>query len=327
MPTKKLTDLTLVDVAGGEYLYVVQSGNSRRAAIGTQQGQIPYISSAGLVVGGNAYAAHGATISPTNGSGQWVRIAVLTLPANYAGVKATFLVDREGADAWLPCWVHVAVWRTSTAVPPIPYAYIGVEPAWAQPIPGGVPAVQDAALVETSPGVAEVWVKRPLDNVAGLAVHALGSQNGALIALNSGTTTRASAPPSPVTGGVNVLWSTASARLSAGRIVETSYNSNGRYVRFSDGTQICWHEVAAASFSAQAGAGTFANPYRRDYSWTYPAAFASTPQVQVTVESTTTGIIVGRLTSASATAASASVEYAASGAAFTARLLAVGRWY
>lgn len=46
-------------------------------------------------------------------------------------------------------------------------------------------------------------------------------------------------------------------------MIEYGSNSNGSYIRFADGTQVCWRIVDDTD-------GGY-------YIWTYPAAFASTP--------------------------------------------------
>jgi hypothetical protein len=66
--------------------------------------------------------------------------------------------------------------------------------------------------------------------------------------------------------------------VPTGAVIESGSNSNGSYVRFADGTQICRHRVNAGSATAF-GSGTFNDPYRTaPLTWTYPAAFASKPE-------------------------------------------------
>lgn len=54
-------------------------------------------------------------------------------------------------------------------------------------------------------------------------------------------------------------------------VVESGSNSNGSYVRLSDGTQICWWDSPGG-----------ANPV----TWTYPAPFATQPVVTFSTRST-----------------------------------------
>ena len=61
-----------------------------------------------------------------------------------------------------------------------------------------------------------------------------------------------------ILGGVS-----QSAGVPAGALIEQGSNSNGRYLRFADGTQIC---TISSSFTSNA-----------DVVWTYPAVFAAAP--------------------------------------------------
>src|SRR5690606_8960209 len=61
------------------------------------------------------------------------------------------------------------------------------------------------------------------------------------------------------------------AELAGSRIVEMGSNSNGTYVRWENGLQICF--VRGVAF---VGDGT---PTEKTGSWTHPAAFASPPAI------------------------------------------------
>lgn len=71
-----------------------------------------------------------------------------------------------------------------------------------------------------------------------------------------------------------------SGGMPTGAVIEQGQTASGGYVRFADGTQICSHVEPLGDITA-AGAGTWDNPYRTDpdYTWTYPAPFAATPNV------------------------------------------------
>jgi hypothetical protein len=77
----------------------------------------------------------------------------------------------------------------------------------------------------------------------------------------------------------NILGAVSQAGgVPSGAVIEHGSNSNGSYVRFADGTQICRHRVNAGSATAF-GSGTFNDPYRTaPLSWTYPAAFTAKPE-------------------------------------------------
>jgi len=68
------------------------------------------------------------------------------------------------------------------------------------------------------------------------------------------------------------------AGVPTGAVIERGANANGEYVKFADGTMICYHTFSVGSIVA-AGAGTFDNPYRSNpnVTWTFPAAFSAVP--------------------------------------------------
>lgn len=78
----------------------------------------------------------------------------------------------------------------------------------------------------------------------------------------------------PVTGNAVIpgLVGTVSQSggVPTGAVVERGSNANGAYVRFADGTQICW---VGSSFTGVA-----------QVTWTFPASFVSTPQLTASVD-------------------------------------------
>lgn len=66
--------------------------------------------------------------------------------------------------------------------------------------------------------------------------------------------------------------------LPTGAIIERGSNANGEYVRFADGTQICW----AKSSTLYSSSTAYASVYRSSAGarFTFPAAFSSTPFVR-----------------------------------------------
>jgi len=56
-------------------------------------------------------------------------------------------------------------------------------------------------------------------------------------------------------------------------VIEYGSNANGEYIRFADGTQICWGEVITA----------FNDVLQLLRVWTFPAAFVSGPEVLATI--------------------------------------------
>ena len=119
-----------------------------------------------------------------------------------------------------------------------------------------------------------------------------------------------------------------------GAVIERGSNSNGKYVRYADGTQICWHSIDLGSIIAD-GAGTYSNPYRTDASqWTFPAEFDQIPVASVTAvfqASPDDRAIFGRIGANSTTGINGVSAFRASDADsdvdIVADLLAIGRWF
>jgi hypothetical protein len=138
------------------------------------------------------------------------------------------------------------------------------------------------------------------------AVAGLNGMNGAFVRFTgSGSATMQS-----IVGTVS-----QTGGIPTGAIVEGGSNANGVYIRLADGTQFC---MASVSSSATA-----------DVTWTYPAAFITTPsQCGSGVGTGTTN--VRSLTSSSVNATSQAlrvVDATNSRVGATANVLAVGRWF
>jgi hypothetical protein len=109
----------------------------------------------------------------------------------------------------------------------------------------------------------------------------------------------------------------------------TATGSNGRYWRHPDGTLLCWGNIALSYFSTIAVA----------YTWTFPLAFVSTPNVSVTMPfgaGNYSGVardvfpqINPSTTTAEVYALAATGAAALSGGAqiLNVRVFAIGRWF
>lgn len=75
-------------------------------------------------------------------------------------------------------------------------------------------------------------------------------------------------------------WSGSGASTA---LVDSGENSNGYYIKYYDGTMICWQkEFDLGSLDAN-GLDTYESPkYTNSKTWTFPIAFISEPSVQVT---------------------------------------------
>lgn len=86
-------------------------------------------------------------------------------------------------------------------------------------------------------------------------------------------------PPVPTVTQFNLAMAEindAIADLASGSIIDSGSNANGYYVRFADGTQICWGTISATVIQTPNGDG-----YRTatGTQWAYPAAFSEIPSV------------------------------------------------
>jgi len=65
--------------------------------------------------------------------------------------------------------------------------------------------------------------------------------------------------------------------------VERGSNANGEYVRFPDGTQICWQESEHSNIDIALASATYGYRHANVISWNYPAAFASASEISFLV--------------------------------------------
>lgn len=171
----------------------------------------------------------------------------------------------------------------------------------------GLAGNDDFSLKVSSDGAS--WAEALRVNAASGAVSALaGFQIGQQAAFHRGN----------VLGPVGQV-----GGIPTGALVETGNNSNGRYVRYADGTQICTQTQAPMLALDQPSAALgFRNAAPQI--WTFPASFAASPVLSI---ATTTG------SSAFANRNSTGMDYfigsfsSQPAALRTATLMAIGRWF
>jgi len=64
-----------------------------------------------------------------------------------------------------------------------------------------------------------------------------------------------------------------------GAVIERGSNANGQFIRFADGTQICWVSVQEDDVSFSSNQGAYISPR---FTYIYPASFSEPPSAQVT---------------------------------------------
>ncbi|WP_240233629.1 hypothetical protein [Devosia lacusdianchii] len=114
-----------------------------------------------------------------------------------------------------------------------------------------------------------------------------------------------------------------SAGLPTGAIIERGSNSNGSYVRFADGTQICWGTINYSNITTAAGAIFLAAAV----TWTYPIAFVNATETVCQASDTGSTVVwVGCVASAT-TASLQAFSYASASGTRAFRAMAIGRWF
>ena len=113
--------------------------------------------------------------------------------------------------------------------------------------------------------------------------------------------------------------------------MESGSNANGNYIKWGDGTQICF--LANANFGSRinTGSGTYADPYRSNtFTWTYPASFKSLPAVgaiAITSLSNIPTAVIGRnINISNALLQEIAMSSIGTDEAVPATVTAIGRW-
>jgi hypothetical protein len=175
----------------------------------------------------------------------------------------------------------------------------------------------------------------PQDQVAGLpeAIAEIGQKQAAdpllaaLAALTVGAGQFLAFTGNDAAAARNIVGTVSqSSGVPTGAIVERGSNSNGEYIRWADGTQICYALLGSGTQLATAAGNLFRTGTN---TWTFPAAFADEPSFHPHSDGSpgySWGAIGSNTTST--TAASWSVFGPSSSAnAPQAHLIAIGRWY
>ena len=115
--------------------------------------------------------------------------------------------------------------------------------------------------------------------------------------------------------------------LSAGNIIESGSNANGNYVKFADGTQVCWASITDIIDIIYSGEALF----RSETIWrTYPATFIAVPTVAVNlslIEEGASAVVLCALGTVNTNSASCRAYAETSSTRNLAmHYLAIGRW-
>ena len=116
-----------------------------------------------------------------------------------------------------------------------------------------------------------------------------------------------------------------SGGVPTGAIIERGSNANGEYVRWADGTQVCWNEGPTPYTTNLAASSLF---YNNGQDFTYPAAFSGVkPPAVSAVNRRIEGAVFGFTYAASNTAVWVGAYSPDNISAFYAAYIAIGRWF
>lgn len=118
---------------------------------------------------------------------------------------------------------------------------------------------------------------------------------------------------------------TAGKRVTA--IHEMGENANGSYIKYVDGTMMCWLSVSPTTVSLTSAYGSF---YTGTYTWTFPSTFVGSPSVQCSAfrwgTSAGFGTIAGAPSTTSVTLRGLDIAVRNTGTATYISAFAIGRW-
>ena len=175
--------------------------------------------------------------------------------------------------------------------------------------------IKNAILLETDDGTYELWLLVDLSPIYVTGVVGVAGSGADLELTPYGDVSSLvqDSAPTPVSGGLYLEWVMVTAdqtMLGPGYIVAASRASTSGYIRYDNGIQVCWATISVGSGS-----------------WTYPAAFASTPHVQATAETANSNPRLVTLTSVSTTAAGIlRTDLSGATQSGTVHLWAIGLW-
>lgn len=158
---------------------------------------------------------------------------------------------------------------------------------------------------------------------------------GDAAAKNTGTTagTVAAGDDSRITGAIQrtamVGAVSQTGGAPAGAIIERGSNSNGEYIKFADGTLICWFTRTVESITSNPSGGTTNLYFSSEVGLTFPATFVgTTPTVTPSASLSSGGTsswpsVRGRSLTGTSLALISNVQNAAAYLGYT----AIGRWF
>jgi hypothetical protein len=122
-----------------------------------------------------------------------------------------------------------------------------------------------------------------------------------------------------ILGGVS-----QSGGVPTGAAIERGNNANGQFVRYADGTQICWQHIASFASTEIASGSIWMS---EEGTWTFPAAFSAAPTCSGNVRSSAAARWLNARPAGTTNAAIRVLSSVSSTGAVIVDMLAVGRWF
>ena len=139
---------------------------------------------------------------------------------------------------------------------------------------------------------------------------------------NIGVGTANPATTLDISGTVNATNYLVSS-MGGAPIIASGSNTNGSWIKYADGTMICWADSSVSQTQNMSGAGLY---YNLAGPFTFPLAFATTPTVVCSLRNSATFPFLSYQQNVSATAFSQYVFNMSANGTCTVSYVAIGRW-
>ena len=132
-----------------------------------------------------------------------------------------------------------------------------------------------------TPGLDTTTDEMVVDNATDGARRVPVGRAGGVASLDSAGAVQQEPASKGVAGGIAALNAAGMPLTAAGEaVVESGSNADGNWVKFADGTMVCWfNDTVSPTKSSSTTQGL--TVYRGYYTWTFPQPFVSAPSVSI----------------------------------------------
>lgn len=270
---------------------------------------------------GDAFALVDANLNPT---GAWYEVEAvvsntqITLKQSYAGTT--------GSNNQYCVFNLVGNMTTPSFAQRLATFFASFQSLLDQPTT--TPTASSIPIADANGDIDSGWIKDATASVKGVVELATSAET-----VTASSTTHAVTPAGFLAGlRGNILGTVSqSSGVPTGAVIERGSNANGEYVKFADGTMICWKKslnIANTDLTSFALMGSIAL-YLGVYDWTLPVTFSSEPTAMSLGGNLSSGSCVGFKYGISSTTIAKVGIYTPSSAfpASNIGLLAIGRWF